>query len=78
MNGIVVNEELMMDLTSEYAQKYNTIPETHKQAVQWAYEQGKAKAIDEFAERLKEVYPFTILELEQLEEIAEQLKGGAV
>lgn len=34
------------------------------------------KAIDEFAERVKEVYPFTILELEQLDEIAGQLKAG--
>lgn len=33
------------------------------------------KAIDEFAERIKEVYPFTILELEQLDEIAEEMRG---
>lgn len=37
----------------------------------------RAKAIDEFAERLKKVYPFTILEMEQLDEIAEQMKGGS-
>ena len=35
----------------------------------------RAKAIDEFAERVKEVYPFTILELEQLDEIAEEMRG---
>ena len=32
---------------------------------------GYAKAIEEFAERVKEVHPFTILELEKLDEIAE-------
>ena len=37
---------------------------------------GYDKAINKFAEQIKEVYPFTILELEQLEEIAEQLKKG--
>lgn len=34
------------------------------------------KTIDELVERVKEVYPFTILELEQLDEIAEQMKEG--
>lgn len=33
------------------------------------------KTIDEFVERTKEVYPFTILELEQLDEIAEEMRG---
>lgn len=32
--------------------------------------------IDEFAERIKEVYPFTILELEQLNELAEEMRGA--
>ena len=32
--------------------------------------------IDEFVERIKEVYPFTILELKQLDEIAEEMKVG--
>ena len=39
-------------------------------------EEIRNKAIDEFAERIKEVYPFTILELEQLDEIAEEMRGG--
>ena len=32
--------------------------------------------IDEFVERIKEVYPFTILELEQLNELAEEMRGA--
>jgi len=50
MAGIEINEELIFDLTSEYAQKYNTLPETNKQAIQWAYEQSRNKAIDEAIE----------------------------
>ncbi len=34
------------------------------------------KAIDDFEEKLKEMYAFTILEEVQLEKIAEQLKAG--
>ena len=34
------------------------------------------KAIDDFAEKVKEMYAFTILEEVQLEKIAEQLKAG--
>lgn len=49
MSGIIVNEELLMQLTSDYAKQYNDLPNTHKQAIQWAYEQGKNNAIDEFA-----------------------------
>ena len=41
------------------------------------YMHGRNKAIDEFAEHIKGVYPFTVLELEQLDDIAEQMKGGA-
>lgn len=37
---------------------------------------GYSKGIDDFMEQIKEMYSFTILELEQLEEIAEQLKKG--
>ena len=40
------------------------------------YEVGYAKAIDDFAELVKEMYAFTILEEEQLNEIAKQLKVG--
>lgn len=36
------------------------------------------KAIDDFAEKVKEIYPFTILELEELDKVAEQLKEGGV
>ena len=35
----------------------------------------REKAIDEFVEKVKGVYHFTILELEELDEIAEQMKG---
>ena len=35
----------------------------------------RSKTIDEFVERIKEVYPFTILELEQLDELAEEMRG---
>ena len=34
------------------------------------------KAIDDFAEKVKEMYAFTILEEEQLNEITKQLKAG--
>lgn len=37
---------------------------------------GYSMAINKFVEQIKEVYPFTILELEQFKEIAEQLKKG--
>lgn len=43
MTGIEVNEEKLMELTSEYAKKYGTIPDTHKQAIQWAYECGRSE-----------------------------------
>ena len=36
----------------------------------------QSKTIDEFVERIKEVYPFTILELEQLNELAEEMRGA--
>ena len=39
---------------------------------------GYNKAIDDFLERVKEVYAFTILEEEQIDEIAKQLKAGDV
>lgn len=35
-----------------------------------------SKAIDDFTEKVKEIYAFTILEEEKLNEIAEQLKAG--
>ena len=36
----------------------------------------QGKAIDDFAEKVKEIYAFTILEEEKLNEIAEQSKAG--
>lgn len=39
-------------------------------------EQAYNKAIDDFKEKVKEIYAFTVLEEEQLNEIAEQLKEG--
>ena len=39
---------------------------------------GYTKAIDDFVEKVKEIYPFTILELEELDKVAEQLKEGGV
>ncbi len=38
----------------------------------------RAEVIDEFVEKVKGVYHFTILELEELNEIAEQMKGSEV
>ena len=38
----------------------------------------RANVIDEFAEKVKEIYPFTLLELEELDGIAEQMKAGGV
>lgn len=35
---------------------------------------ARNKAIDEFVERVKEVYPFTILELEQLDKTANEMR----
>ena len=47
MDGIIVNEEVLVDLTSKYARKYGNLPNTHKQAIQFAYEQGKLDAMKE-------------------------------
>ena len=41
-----------------------------------AEKEVREKAIDDFAEKVKEMYAFTILEEVQLEKIAEQLKKG--
>lgn len=41
-----------------------------------AEKEVREKAIDDFAEKVKEMYAFTILEEVQLEKIAEQLKAG--
>ena len=42
----------------------------------YGFKTGYNKAIDDFAEKVKEMYAFTILEEEQLNELAEQLKAG--
>ena len=47
MDGIIVNEETLINLTSKYARRYGNLPNTHKQAIQFAYEQGKSDAIKE-------------------------------
>lgn len=39
------------------------------------FKEIRNKAIDDFAEKVKEIYPFTILELEELDKVAEQLKA---
>ena len=41
-----------------------------------AEKEVRNNAIDDFAEKVKEMYAFTILEEVQLEKIAEQLKAG--
>lgn len=40
-NGIRVNEELLFELTSRYAREYGNLPNTHKQAIQYAYICGR-------------------------------------
>lgn len=79
MKGIEVNENLIFDLTSDYAKKYDSIPETNKQAIQWAYEKGREQAITEFAETIKEKYScfgyISEMEEECIDEIAKKLKG---
>ena len=45
-----------------------------EQALEHYEKEIRNKAIDDFAEKVKEMYAFTILEEEQLNEIAEQLK----
>ena len=47
MDGIIVNEKVLVNLTSKYAKKYGNLPNTYKQAIQFAYEQGKVDAIKE-------------------------------
>lgn len=47
MDEIIVNEEILVNLTSKYAKKYGNLPNTHKQAIQFAYEQGKLDAMKE-------------------------------
>ena len=54
MSGITVNEELLNQLTSDYAKEYNNLPNTHKQAIQWAYEKGYEKAVKDFASKMRE------------------------
>ena len=47
-----------------------------EQALEHYEKEIRNKAIDDFAEKVKEIYAFTILEEEKLNEIAEQLKAG--
>lgn len=61
--------EFFLDGNSVVLKKYEGAVYSTEQEI-------RDKAIEEFAKRIKDVYPFTVLELEQLEEIAEQMKGG--
>ena len=47
MDEIIVNEEVIVNLTSKYTRKYGNLPYTHEQAMQFAYEQGKLDAMKE-------------------------------
>lgn len=57
MNGITVNEELLSQLTSDYAKEYHDLPNTNKQAIQWVYEQGYEKGVKDFASKIRELLP---------------------
>ena len=59
----LVSEKQKNDRAMEYSKGFD-----------YGFKTGYAKAIDDFAEKVKEMYAFTILEEEQLNEIAEQLK----
>ena len=59
----LVSEKQKNDRSIEYSKGFD-----------YGFKIGYAKAIDDFAEKVKEMYAFTILEEEQLNEIAEQLK----
>ena len=61
----LVSEKQKNDRAMEYSKGFD-----------YGFKTGYAKAIDDFAEKVKEMYAFTILEEEQLNEIAEQLKAG--
>lgn len=61
----LVSEKQKNDRATEYSKGFD-----------YGFKTGYAKAIDDFAEKVKEMYAFTILEEEQLNEIAEQLKAG--
>lgn len=59
----LVSEKQKNDRAMEYSKGFD-----------YGFKTGYAKAIDDFAEKVKEMYAFTILEEEQLNEMAEQLK----
>lgn len=52
MEDIILDEQLLFTLTSRYASKFGKLPDTHKQAIQFAYEQGKADFIDTLLENI--------------------------
>ena len=59
----LVSEKQKNDRAMEYSKGFD-----------YGFKTGYNKAIDDFAEKVKEMYAFTILEEEQLNEMAEQLK----
>ena len=61
----LVSEKQKNDRAMEYSKGFD-----------YGFKTGYNKAIDDFVEKVKEMYAFTILEEEQLNEIAEQLKAG--
>lgn len=61
MSEINVNEDLIFMLTSEYAKKYNHLPNTRRQAIQWAYEQGIKNFVEWYDKHEnKEGFPYTV------------------
>ena len=61
----LVSEKQKNDRAMEYSKGFD-----------YGFKTGYNKAIDDFAEKVKEMYAFTILQEEHLNEIAEQLKAG--
>ena len=61
MSEINVSEDLIFIRTSEYAKKYNNLPNTHSQALQWAYEQGIKNFVEWYDKHEnKEGFPYTV------------------
>ena len=61
MSEINANEDLIFMLTSEYVKKYNNLPNTHRQAIQWAYEQGIKNFVEWYDKHEnKGGFPYTV------------------
>ena len=61
---------------TRFSNGFYTFSDSYLKSMKRLLAEERNKAIDEFAERIKEVYPFTILELEQLDEIAKEMRGA--